>query len=250
MVKLAYYILKFLDSIIYSNIYSEKKSEFLFRSMLHISINGLGYKNIGDVNTSGEKQVIKLINEIYKKSNKKIIIFDVGANIGQYQNMLINELKINHYSIYSFEPAEDCFKSISELNNKNVYNIKLGLGEKSGKNILYKETDQSQLASLYMKSEFDYYNVKNMDITEEISISTIDEFCLEQNIPYINFLKLDIEGHELYALLGAKKFIENNLIDFVQFEFGPSNIYSKTYFKDFFNLMYKQFKLYRITKKT
>jgi hypothetical protein len=57
---------------------------------------------------------------------------------------------------------------------------------------------------------------------------------------------LDIEGHELNALKGAKEMINKNAIDFIQFEFGGCNIDSRTYFQDFFYLLKNKFKIYRI----
>lgn len=40
--------------------------------------------------------------------------------------------------------------------------------------------------------------------------------------------------------------IENGQIDFIQFEFGGCNIYSKTFFQDFYYLLKEKYKLYRI----
>jgi len=56
-------------------------------------------------------------------------------------------------------------------------------------------------------------------------------------------LKLDIEGHELDALIGASKMFEKGAIEMCTFEFGGCNIDTRTFFQDFyyyftnFNLM-------------
>jgi len=87
-----------------------------------------------------------------------------------------------------------------------------------------------------------------MDKTEAIKLTTIDAYCAENQIERIHFLKLDIEGHELNALNGAKKMIKDNRIDFIQFEFGGCNIDSRTYFQDFYYFLKDNYTIYRILK--
>src|SRR5690606_3866529 len=81
-----------------------------------------------------------------------------------------------------------------------------------------------------------------------IEIRTIDQFCRDQNISNIDFLKLDIEGHEMAALRGASEMLNKNAIRFIQFEFGGCNIDSRTYFQDFWYLLHERYKIYRIVR--
>ena len=87
-----------------------------------------------------------------------------------------------------------------------------------------------------------------MHAQEEIKIKTIDSYCDEHAIKTINLLKLDIEGHELDALKGAKRMLSSGAIDFIQFEFGGCNIDSRTYFQDFYYLLKDDFRFFRILK--
>ena len=41
---------------------------------------------------------------------------------------------------------------------------------------------------------------------------------MKNNIKKINILKLDTEGHDIEYLLGAKEFLNQNLIDVIQLE--------------------------------
>jgi hypothetical protein len=61
-------------------------------------------------------------------------------------------------------------------------------------------------------------------------------------------LKLDIEGHELNAIKGAKQMIADKKVDFIQFEFGGCNIDSRTYFQDFYYLLKDKYRIYRILR--
>lgn len=57
---------------------------------------------------------------------------------------------------------------------------------------------------------------------------------------------MDIEGHELYALKGASTLLSEKRISNIQIEFGGCNIDSRTYFKDFWNLLHNDFNVYRV----
>lgn len=82
MIKLTYFIIKILNKLVLKNHIAEKEANTLYKYLYDISIEGLGYKNIGNTNTSGEKQVAELLNNFYKKTINPITIFDVGANVG------------------------------------------------------------------------------------------------------------------------------------------------------------------------
>jgi hypothetical protein len=58
---------------------------------------------------------------------------------------------------------------------------------------------------------------------------------------------MDIEGHELFALRGAQKCLANHRIGGLLFEFGFGNINSRTFLKDFWDLLSPDFRIYRVT---
>ena len=51
-----------------------------------------------------------------------------------------------------------------------------------------------------------------------IITSSIDDLLEEYNIQKIDFLKLDLEGFDYFALLGARRSISMGKIDIIQFE--------------------------------
>lgn len=63
----------------------------------------------------------------------------------------------------------------------------------------------------------------------------------------IDLFKMDIEGHE-YSLLNSIAPSDLININAIQFEFGGANIDSRTYFRDFWNLLSDYFTIYRMTK--
>lgn len=73
---------------------------------------------------------------------------------------------------------------------------------------------------------------------EEIETITIDEFMEQNDIPVVDFMKMDIEGHELVALKGARRAIHQKRIKALTFEFGSGNVNSRTFFHDFWDILH------------
>ena len=200
----------------------------------------------GDFTKSGELYFLKQLYKYYK-NEASITIFDVGANVGDYSKK-VAEIFVENTTIYSFEPSKKTFELFlnTTKNINNIFPNNLGISDNETKSILYSNNEGSGLASIYNR-KLDHFDIK-MDRTEEITLTTIDNFCALNKIDKINFLKLDIEGHELSALIGAKNMINEGKIDVIQFEFGGCNIDSGTYFKDFYYLLSEKYKLYRLLK--
>ena len=223
----------------------KKKFQYLFQVLHNTAISGMNYGNGGDFMQSGEEFCVKYVKEKLLEKQNSLVIFDVGANKGHYSNLLSKYFS-NEDSIYAFEPSENTFKKLKSTNenNKNVKTFNIGFGSESKKLKLFTNADSSGLASVYQR-RLEHFDI-SMDKYEEVEISTLDSFCKEQEIKEIDFLKLDVEGHELEVLKGAKTLLENKKIEFIQFEFGGANIDSRTFFQDFYYLLAPNYHIYRI----
>jgi FkbM family methyltransferase len=144
-------------------------------------------------------------------------IFDIGANVGQsalhYNTVFRDPL------IYSFEPVLSSFEKLKG-NTRKVNNVKcfqLALGDKEEtKEIRIFEENMSTFNSLVEDS----MNTSETSVTEKISITTGDKFCLKNNIERIDFLKIDAEGYEIPVLKGFDNMITNNRIMTIYCEVG------------------------------
>ncbi|MEQ8924874.1 MAG: FkbM family methyltransferase [Fulvivirga sp.] len=213
------------------------KLQPLFESMYRFSLRGMNYGQNHSVETSGELWVLKFASKVF---NKNSIIFDVGANKGQFLKNIINSF--SHYNqIHCFEPSLSAFNILAKkaegLENVQINN--LGLSNKSGKLNLYYDSEASVMATLNSRSEKKH--------SEEVTISTIDTYCLSMNISHINYLKLDVEGFEYNVLLGAANMLAKRQIDFIQFEFGKNNMDQGIFLSDFITLL-SGYRIYRIVK--
>jgi len=216
-----------------------------FWQRLHFeSLRSMNYGNGADFHDSGELFVIKYIQSNYSKGTI-LTLFDVGGNIGNYSKALSDIFKANAF-IHAFEPSAKTYATFlnTTQNCNNIIPNNLGMSNVSSSQLLFTNQDDSGFASVYQRN-LEHYGI-SMDTSEEIKLTTIDDYCKLHNINHIHFLKLDIEGHELKALQGATNMIASKKIDYIQFEFGGCNIDSKTYFQDFFYLLKDNFKIYRI----
>ncbi len=171
------------------------------------------------------------------------ILFDVGANKGEWSRILQDLYP--EAQLFMFEPQPSCQTILSDLNLSNSVLIPSAVGSEKGILELYSPSDASGIASLHERRD-SYFNDKKFDVTE-VSVVTIDDVVEENNLTKIDFMKMDIEGHELEALKGALKSLESGVIKAFSFEFGSGNINSRTFFHDFWDLLHPLgYDIYRV----
>lgn len=214
-----------------------------FEAFYGLSLLGLNFGTGDSVNHSGEICVLNYLQQKYKK-NTDLIIFDVGANVGDYTKSVLSFFDNAH--IFCFEPSKTTFEQLQKnvTKNENVTLNNFGLGKENKKAILFSNCQDLGLSSLYDR-QLDHLGIK-LSEREEVEIKKLDDYCSEKSLRNINLLKIDVEGNELDVLCGANEMLSNKLIDFIQFEFGGCNIDSRTYFRDFFYLLGSNYQIYRI----
>ena len=196
---------------------------------------------------SGEINAFKYIKSNLTRA-EQLVIFDIGANVGDYTKALEKSFGDTNAKIYSFEPSLPTFQVLKDnvRGSKNIFPFQIGFGKANETMPLFYDTESSVFASVHERHP-EQDGIK-LHLKEDVPIKTIDSFCSNEGIDHIDFLKMDIEGNEFDVLKGAEKMIEGSAIDFIQFEFGACNLDSRTYFRDFYYLLNKRYNLYRIVK--
>ena len=219
-----------------------------FEKLYYFSLYGMNYVYGDRLETNGEKKLIARMSS-YLTKLKNPVLFDVGANVGDYSMALANSFG-NNASIYSFEPSPLVFEKLknntSRFNNVNCTNA--GLGSKEETVTLYFNKENTTTGSVYNRDMKHWGTSYELHATEQIRLTTLDAFCESNKIERINFLKLDVEGNEMNVFSGAANFLKSDRIDFIQFEFGVCQVDSRNFFKDYFYLLTPKFRLYRILK--
>ncbi|HBZ35115.1 MAG TPA: methyltransferase FkbM [Rikenellaceae bacterium] len=201
------------------------------RSLLISTFDRIENNNNCNFETNGEKHFLEnLFADFSKDKEKKRIIFDVGANIGEYTQMLLDCAEQHNVpaDIHVFEPTAKCFEDLEDRfrTYDNVFLNKKGLSDTGEKCLIYYDQEQSGLASLYRR-DLRYYNIE-LSKSEEIETICAVDYIERKKIPHIDYLKVDVEGHELKAFVGFGKYLSSDYIDYIQFEYGGANLDSHT----------------------
>ncbi|MFX1419562.1 MAG: FkbM family methyltransferase [Promethearchaeota archaeon] len=175
------------------------------------------------------------------------VVFDIGANIGQWTRIALNMNK--DLNIHCFEPSKYTYtKLLSKNFPPNVNCINIGLSSTKKEQILYIFREGGGLNSLYQREGLYNRNKKLSSKKEKVQLDTLDNYCDEKNIQKIDFMKIDAEGHEFEILKGGKNLFHNGQVNLIQFEYGGCFIDAHVFLKDIFDFFkdfdYNFYKIY------
>jgi FkbM family methyltransferase len=193
---------------------------------------------------SGE---LKLLKELARRwsSRPQITVLDVGAYGGGYARAAMGAFG-SRASIHCFEPQHAGFETLREelRSEATIHCHRLALGAAPGKAELFSDRASSPFASLHEET-FAITGVSQLH-REEVELDTLDRFAMRHGLTKIDLLKVDVEGHEIAVLQGATDLLERGAIEVIQFEFGERNLASRTYLKDFVDLLGPAYELFRL----
>ncbi len=240
-------MIKKIGKLLLKPFLGKKYLQKFFSGLFFLGIKGMNIGGGSTFDESGESWVLKFVAKKFSKSTQ-LTMFDVGANIGGYAKVAsdIFGKTLKNYKIYCFEPSVNTYNKLvsntNSMSNIQTFGVALGLLDEEAN--LYSNEEGSGLASLYNR------DMRHAGVLlrqwEKVKVVTLDSFCKLNNINRINFLKIDVEGFELNVLRGSKDMLNKGAIDIIQFEFGGTAIDARIYFKDFYQLLSADFKIYRI----
>lgn len=201
-------------------------------------------ENNSNILSNGEYDLIKYFIP------RARLALDIGANKGEWTKL---SLGINpDIVIHCFEP------DLSEFNylmaNKFPSNIicnNLGCGAKEEEVDFYKADKNGALNSIYKRSGLDYLGLSDWKESGRIKIINIDCYCIKHNISFIDFIKIDVEGHELEVIRGMEDLIRHKQIRVIQFEYGGAYIDARVLLKDIWQTVLKfssDYKFFKVIK--
>ena len=238
-----------IKKIVFRPFLKHRKLQSLWSRLHTLAVFAMNYGGGGLIANSGEIWALSHVVREACKGKQTPVVFDVGANVGDY-SLLVKQL-LPSARVYAFEPARSTYQQLVEHLKEagsDVRPLNFGFSDTDKVVDLFAYETEGQettlLSSIDPRRPTAVIEVNPIS-SEQVEVTTLDQFCATEGIDHIDFLKLDVEGHELAILNGARRLLAEGAISIVQFEFGPGNIYSRTFFFDFWSLL-SSFTIYRI----
>ena len=138
---------------------------------------------------------------------KDSVVIDAGANIGVFS--VFASLLAPRGQVYAFEPVKKTY----EVLKKNtaafpcITALHQGLGKEEKMEEILTSSGSAGMSAL-ADSELAVKNKRFFNGTEKVEITTLDRAMEKENIPRVDFIKIDTEGYEAQVLEGARRTIQ------------------------------------------
>lgn len=186
-----------------------------------------------DIADNGEAMLQQAVLE--RSQSSETVVMDVGANQGQWSTSLLAAVArtgVRHVRVHAFEPSAHTAQLLREaLVGQPVVVNQLALSDAEGVAELQVVAPGAGINSMYAQVDAPPVAV------EQVSVSTVDEYCRTQGIEHVSLLKIDTEGHDMAVMSGAAEMLAEGRIDAVQFEYNHRWILARRFLKDAFDLM-------------
>jgi FkbM family methyltransferase len=172
---------------------------------------------------------------------QKIVVFDVGANVGDWSKSMLGLLDARRASIgdcriHLFEPAPAARARATEALMPWMSRLHVEINQAA-------VADEPGELSFYLFNECDGINTLQPlpdDAPKQqirVDCTTVDLYCKRHDIRRIDFMKVDTEGNDYRVLLGAKEMLARQQVGLAQFEYNHRWIAFRRYLKDVFDLV-------------
>ena len=146
-------------------------------------------------------QLDLLAKHVFPKLNHNGTCIDIGANIGNHSLAFSSSFK----EVISLEPHPTTFRLL-EINAQLVNNVKAyNIGASSVSSTVEVAINKYNQGATSIGA-----SVNQETVVVPFDLVQLDEFEELKSLKSVSFIKLDVEGHEADAILGAENIIRNN----------------------------------------
>ena len=151
--------------------------------------------------------------------DENILLLDVGGNIGQWCETFLGFFPKT--TVMGFEPVPEVFQQYKNrfLRNPGVRAFQVALSDRAGEASIH-VGEALGLSSLTEYSPALKPLGVRFSRTEMVVLDTLDRYDLRSAQAGKTFLKIDVQGHELHVLQGAKNSLARVDIVFVECSFA------------------------------
>jgi len=166
-----------------------------------------------------EEVIYKRIYERFFSPGPGETVIDVGAHIGSFTVMAAREVGPSG-KVVSLEPSAPNFKLLNLNISTNHFDNAKALNLAAG------STDDVGELRLYNRQGGNSFYSRELPLigSQSVKITTLDSVAESLKLDRIDFVKIDVEGHELEVLKGASEILgeDHPKIVLETHEFGPS----------------------------
>jgi FkbM family methyltransferase len=161
------------------------------------------------------------------------VVFDVGANHGDWTEYALGINPAAEY--HCFEPLPATFAMLSRQRfPASVKSHPFALGAADEERTMYADADVDAISSLHPRTGIDGVDQRP---SGTVRITTLDGFCEREGIERVDFAKIDVEGHEVSVLEGARGMLRAGRIGTIQFEYGGAYLDAGRRLRDVWTLL-------------
>lgn len=148
-------------------------------------------------------------------------VVDVGANVGQWSNRLLN--CINPQKLIIVEPLPEAFAVLQKklAGNPGIELHNVAIGDREGAAKLKITRDTTGASLLEPRGEMRALVGGNWEVASEIEIKTTTLDRLLAGATEISLLKIDVQGYERAVLAGAKETLTKTKFILIELNFMP-----------------------------
>jgi FkbM family methyltransferase len=186
-------------------------------------------ENLDDPARNGEDRVLDGV--VRQMLGPRPVALDVGANVGDWAARFLAVAAGGR--VFAFEPVAGTFRALHGrfADEPRIECLSLALSDRSGSAPMHVSGSLSGSNSLHaMPGET---NVR----AEPATLTTGDAFLEERGLRAVDFVKIDVEGHEVAVLRGLSRAIAGSRVRFLQWEYNKTWIPARTSLQEVFELL-------------
>ncbi|PYK29728.1 MAG: hypothetical protein DME57_09300 [Verrucomicrobia bacterium] len=142
---------------------------------------------------------LRLLPRLVSKTDAAL---DIGANIGFYAYRMSQIFS----KVYAFEINDEVTGELQSYNPGNITIMPVGLSSQAGESTLHIPVLNDLPLIGWASLAPGNYPEATGELTKKVKIATLDSFQLNN----VSFMKIDVEGHELHVLEGARETLAKN----------------------------------------
>lgn len=168
-----------------------------------------------DIHHNGEELLLKRATRLWQE---RFVALDIGSFAGEWTQLALQNNQ--RAEIHCFEIVDHLGEKLAATfsNDPRVTVNRTGLWSHDGELSGYFSSKFPSMSSFVPAVQ----DVTGHSGTEfRTAVETGDAYCARRGLDHINFLKIDVEGAEFEVLRGFTHCFSREMIDIVQFEYGP-----------------------------